>query len=106
MRPKQCLLLSLVVATLLAQPPDLPLPKPPGQETEPKLPNGKSQRDAILKADHEKSLEDVRQMIKLAEDLQTELEKNDIYVVSISSIKKTDEIEKLAKRIRGRLKRF
>ena len=41
-----------------------------------------------------------------AEGLETELEKNDIYVVSVSSIKKTDEIEKLAKRIRGRLKRF
>ena len=39
-----------------------------------------------------------------AEELKTELEKNDRYVVSLAAIRKTEEIEKLAKRIRGRLK--
>ncbi len=70
-----------------------------------KLPSGKSQRDEILKAEHQKSLRDIAQIRKLAEELQSDLEKNDYHVLSISSLKKTEEIEKLAHRIRGRMKR-
>jgi hypothetical protein len=40
----------------------------------------------------------------LAEQLKQELEKNDRYVLSISTLKKTDEIEKLVKKIRSRLR--
>ena len=43
---------------------------------------------------------------KLPKKTQAELEKNDRYVVSVSELRKTEDIEKLAKRIRGRLKRF
>jgi hypothetical protein len=71
-----------------------------------KLPSGKSQREEILKADHEKSLKDAAELVKLSEALQIELEKNDRHVVSVSSLDKLEEIEKLAKRIRSRLKRF
>jgi hypothetical protein len=41
----------------------------------------------------------------LAEQLKQELEKNDRYVISVSSLKKIDEIEKLVKKIRSRLRR-
>ena len=51
-------------------------------------------------------IEDARELVKLAEDLESQLEKNDRYVVSLSSIRATEDIEKLAKRIRGRLKKF
>lgn len=71
-----------------------------------KLPSGKSQREEILRADHEKSLKDIAELVKLAETLQIELEKNDRHVVSVSSLDKLEDIEKLAKRIRSRLKRF
>jgi hypothetical protein len=71
-----------------------------------KLPSGKSQREEILKADHEKSLKDVAELVKLSEELQIELEKNDRHVLSVASLKKVDEIEKIAKRIKSRLKRF
>lgn len=71
-----------------------------------KLPNGKSQREEILRHEHQKSLEDSEELLKLAEDLKMELEKNDRHVLSVSSLKKTEQIEKLAKRIRSRLKRF
>ena len=73
---------------------------------DPKLPNGKSQREEILRHEHQKSLEDSGELLKLAEDLKMELEKNDRHVLSVSSLKKTEQIEKLAKRIRSRLKRF
>ena len=72
---------------------------------EPRLPNGKSQRDAILKAEHEKSLKDAAELLTLAEELKAELEKNDRHVVSVSSLRTTEEIERLARRIRNRLKR-
>jgi hypothetical protein len=77
----------------------------PPDEEEPKLPSGKSQREAILKADHEKSLRDVAQIIALAEEIKGDLEKNEHFVLSISSLKKSEEIEKLARRLRNRMKK-
>jgi hypothetical protein len=100
-------LLSLVfVIALLAQPPQPPPAHPhPGETEDVRLPNGKLQRDEILKADFQKSLEDARELSRLADELKADLEKNDRYVLSIPTLKKTEEIEKLAKRIRDRLKR-
>jgi hypothetical protein len=71
-----------------------------------RLPNGKLQQDEILKADHEKSVQDAAQLIELAEGLKRDLEKDETHVLSISSIKKTEDIEKIAKRIRSRIKRL
>ncbi len=71
-----------------------------------KLPSGKSQQEEILKADHQKDLKDAAALIELAEQLKQELEKNDRHVLSVSSLRKTEEIEKIAKRIRQRLRRY
>jgi hypothetical protein len=68
------------------------------------MPNGKLQRDEMLKADYKKSLEEARELSKLADDLKLELEKNDRNVLSVATLKKTEEIERLAKRIHDRLK--
>jgi hypothetical protein len=73
---------------------------------DPRLPNGKSQKEEILMADHQKSLEDASKLQELTEELKTELEKNDRHVLAVGTLKKLDEIEKLTKRIRGRLKRY
>jgi len=70
-----------------------------------RLPSGKSQREEILKSEYEKTLQDAERLLTLAEELKIELEKNNRHVLSIPSLKKTEEIEKLAKRIRQRLKR-
>ncbi len=79
----------------------------PPTESEPvHLPNGKLQSDEILKEDHEKSIKDAAQLIDLAESLKQDLEKDDAHILSIADLKKTEEIEKIAKRIRTRLKRF
>ena len=89
--------------TPLVSPQVGPQHQPPPAAGEPRLPDGKSQQDEILKADHQKDLKDAAELIELAEQLKQELEKNDRHVLSISSLKKTEEIEKLAKRIRSRL---
>lgn len=82
-------------------------PVPPAAQNpeDVKLPNGKSQRDEILKADREKNLKDAAGLVELAQGLQQDIEKNDAFVFSLSTLKKTDDIEKLVKKIRGRMRR-
>ena len=86
----------------------MPNPPEPGDKdaNEVRLPNGKLQSDEIAKADYANTLDDARRLLKLATELNTEIEKGDRFVVSIAVIRKTEDIEKLAKRIRTRLKRF
>jgi len=96
----------LLATSAPAQQPDPRIGRDPSKPAEVRLPNGKLQQDEILKADHEKSVKDAAQLIELSENLKKELEKDDSHVLSISSLKKTEEIEKIAKRIRARLKRF
>ncbi len=91
----------LGVSLLAAQ-----LPPRPEEEKDPKLPNGRSQKEEILKAEHEKTLKDAADLLKATEDLKAELEKNDSHVLSVASLKQLDTIDKLSKRIRGRLKRY
>jgi hypothetical protein len=79
-------------------------PSPTGDQTDVRLPNGKVQRDEILKSEYEQNLKDAAQLADLAEQLKQDLEKTDRNVLSISSLKKTDEIEKLVKKIRSRLR--
>ena len=69
-----------------------------------KLPNGKSQRDAIAAAEHKEALKDASEMVRLASEIKAELDKAGDYVVPLSTVKKTEDIEKLARRIRSRLK--
>lgn len=68
------------------------------------LPSGKSQRDEILKAERDQNIKDAAQLVELAQQLQVELEKNDRFVFSIATMKKTDDIEKLARKIRSRMR--
>lgn len=84
------------------QPQD-PLP-PINPDEDTKLPNGKSQKDAIAKHEHEEALKDANDLITAAQQLRSELLKAGDYVVPMSSVKKTEEIERLARKIRGRLK--
>jgi hypothetical protein len=95
----------MLVLIPVAAPQRPPLGPPQTERDTPRLPNGKIQQEEILKADHERDLKDAAQLIELAEGLKEELEKNDQHVLSLSSLKKTEEIEKLAKRIRSRLRR-
>jgi hypothetical protein len=103
--PVRILQVLALALTLGAQPPNMaprPLDHPDTEDV--RLPNGKMQRDEILKAEHLKSIEDARALSKLADELKLDLEKNDQNVLPLATLKKTEEIEKLAKRIHDRLK--
>lgn len=82
------------------------IPRREKEEKEHKLPDGRSQNEEILKADYKKSLEDAAELFRLAEEVKIELEKNDRHILSMSLVKKTEDIEKVAKRLRGRMKRY
>lgn len=91
-------------ATQEEQVPDERRPKVPEPNEEPRLPDGKSQKNAIAKEQHDQALKDADQLVAIAQDLRDELQHAGTFVVPVTSLKKTEEIEKLAKRIRSRLK--
>ena len=100
------MLLLVVLTALFAQLPDASNNPPRHEEAPVRLPNGKLQSEEILKDDYKKNLKDAQDLIDLAEYLKMGLEKGEQHVLSLNDIKKTEEIEKLAKRIRGRMRRY
>ncbi|HWR53279.1 MAG TPA: hypothetical protein VN428_19390, partial [Bryobacteraceae bacterium] len=70
-----------------------------------RLPSGKLQRQEILRADHEKNLEDTARIQQLAREIEQELKESGYTVLPTHSLRKAEEIEKLAKRVKGRLRR-
>ena len=108
MRLSNLLPVALALA-MSAQTPSNPpphLPRAGDPEEDVRLPNGKLHKDEIVKADYQKSLDDARELSKLADQLKADLEKNDRYVLSIPTLKKAEDIEKLAKRIHDRMKHY
>jgi len=110
-RTRRHALLTFVAAAISSaqeQEPDDPthshLPRIPNPDEDKKLPNGKSQKDEIAKQDHQQALREAEDLLAMAEQLRDELKKAGNYVIPVTSVKKTEEIEKLARRIRGRLK--
>ena len=45
-------------------------------------------------------------MRRLLEDIKIDMEKHDHHALSVGTLKKLEDIEKLSKKIRGRMKRF
>lgn len=119
--------LVLLCVCFAQQPSDAPLPDPAGQtaiaapgdnifrafaqakgrpKAVPDLDMSTGQRDAIIKADHKRNLADAVAPLKLAEELKTDLEKEDPLIVSARNIKQMEDIQKLARSVQGRLKRY
>jgi hypothetical protein len=80
-------------------------PVPGVQPENTRLPNGKLQRDEILRADYDRNLKDARDLVDLSKSFELDLEKSDPFVLSTALLKKLDDIEKISKRIRARIKR-
>lgn len=79
-------------------------PVPGVREEGERLPNGKLQRDEILKADYQQNLKDARDLIDLAKSFELDLEKSDPFVLSLDLLKKLDDFDKTTKRIRNRMR--
>ncbi len=102
-RCARILALAVFAAVLSAQ---APAEGPEVPEPETRLPGMKSQREELLKLDHKKNLEDAARLLELAQSLKAELDKSDRNVLPVSSLRKAEQIEKLARSIRGRLRKF
>ena len=102
-RTRVLLLPVLLIGLLAAQSPRKPFPTPQTGQPENPPAEGPS-TDTLARAAYRDSLDDARKLLALAEGLKADIEKNDRYVVSMDTIHKTEEIEKIAKRIRGRMK--
>jgi hypothetical protein len=81
-------------------------PVPAGDEIEKPFPNTPKQIEDILKADHEKNMKDLEQIARLVAEVQGDAQKNAHYVISLQSLKSLEQIEKLSRAIRGRMKRY
>jgi len=104
--------LGLSLSTLTAQklsPPPRPRDTDPSSQDQdqnqddPRLPNGKSQKDAIAQSEHEKALKDAETLVSLSNQLKDDLQKAGNFVVPVSALRKTQEIEKLARSVRSHL---
>ncbi len=99
---RRSIALFFLLATAFAQNPVTQLPR---EDEEPKFPDGTSQHQAILKAEYKRNLQDAARLKELSAEVQADLEKSDANIVSLKTLKQLDEIEKLTKSIRSRLKR-
>jgi len=96
--------LGLSMASLRAQsPPKLEDRRAPFPDVQDQVPNGKAQKEAIAQSEHEKALKDAEELASLSNELRDDLRKNGSFVVPVSALKKTHEIEKLARRLRSHL---
>lgn len=71
-----------------------------------RLPNGKPRAIAIIKEDLKKSKRDIAEMIKLAEELQKQLDIDSEFVVDLRSVRKAEKIERLGRKIKNRFARL
>ena len=62
--------------------------------------------DPAAAEEYKQTLVDVERLHTLTEELKTALAGKDANVLSLSALKRTDEIEKLAKKIRARMHRW
>jgi len=84
-----------------------PIPAPPrnpiSKDEDPNAP--KIDTKAVLEANDKGIKKNVERLYQLAGELKAEVEKTDsVQVLSLGMLKKTEEIEKLAKEIRSRAK--
>lgn len=69
------------------------------------MPDGRLQTEVMLEAEHKRSLDEAQVLVELALAVKAELERDTRHVLSLSQLKRLDEIERVAKRLRGRLKK-
>jgi len=79
-------------------------PRTPKSPVADRLPNGGSRTMAMVKNDQERSLEDIAKIQEAAAEVEKELSKSE-FLVSLTALKRAEDIEELAKDIQNRLKR-
>ena len=78
------------------------IPQSEKDEKPKRMPDGTLQSEAILKDEQKKMLADSAKLIELSKLIHEELKKNDHHVLSVAMLKNLEEVEKLARKMRGR----
>jgi UDP-N-acetylglucosamine 2-epimerase len=68
-----------------------------------RLPNGKRLSEVVLAEEHRRALADAARLSELTTEFRADLEKDTRFVLSLQQLKRLDEIERLTRRLRGRL---
>lgn len=77
-----------------------------GDDRRPKrLPNGRLISEAIIKEDNRRNLDELKKIREITAALEKDLEETEGHVLSIDNLKRLEEIEKLSRSIRGRMRR-
>jgi len=105
------LIVLLLAAVLLAQQQQTrPVPSPPRINTLPQ-PIEQEKSDLpmtspakLLKYQHEETKKDVDKLVKLVAEVQEEVDKAGENVLPLNTLKKLEEVEKLSKKVRNRIK--
>lgn len=79
-----------------------PLPKSPEDIT---LPNGKRWNDVIAEADYKRNVKDARELATMTAEIRDEIEASDKFVLSLKTLRKVEDAEKLMKDLRARLRK-
>ena len=98
------LLLGWMANTTLAQYPRSQQQGPQTQTEEPSSPIQKDLRKRMLKASFEELGKEAERLVQLATELKEEVGKASEDTLSITVIRKAEEIESLAKKIKNRMK--
>ena len=76
--------------------------KPQNQDQEPSPTNNSD--IAKAKADREQNIKDAARLAQLAAEVKQALENGSEFTLSVASLQKAEEMEKLSKKLRGRMK--
>lgn len=80
------------------------LPGMPGRLEVPNLPGQPSWNRKLLQASYEQLQKDTERLAELVTNLKEEVAKGNEDILPLSGVKKAEEIEKLAKKIKDRIK--
>ena len=78
---------------------------PQDESPDRQMPNGRKQSDMILKSDYEQNVKDARELTALSKSIELDFDRSDEHVLSLGLLKKLDDVERITKRIRTRLRR-
>ncbi len=102
-----CLFLLLGLApTAPQQNQSAPKPqRPPAEATQPEdSPNNPATPAKLLKWQYDATLKDIDRLVTLTAEIRKDVEKAGENVLPVSTLKKLEEVERLSRKIRGRIK--
>ncbi len=80
-------------------------PLPPEREEPKRLPDGRLWSEAVIKANYEANLKDLERMRRIVDSVQQEIGQSKGHVLSLKALKELEELERISKRVRDRMRR-